>query len=88
MRHQRGWAFLIVLIALAIVAWLARDALMAYFGNVTAATAPRDRQAVPAPDATQAVPAMATPIERARGVEGTVLKQAEDLGKRVDERAR
>jgi Tfp pilus assembly protein PilX len=88
MRRQRGWAFLIVLIALAIVAFLARDALRAYFGSVTAASAPRDRGALPTPDATQAAPAVRTPVERARGAEATVLQQAEERGKRVDERAR
>ena len=88
MRRQRGWAFLIVLVALAIVAFLARDALMAYFGSVTAATAPPVGRAVPAQDATQASPAVQAPVERARGVEATVIQQAADLGKRVDERAR
>lgn len=85
-RQQGGWAFLIVLVALAIVAYLARDSLMQMFGTVTRAAGSGDARvgAQPAPDATQATPAPAAPIERARAVEGIVRQQFDQLGKRID----
>lgn len=87
--RQRGWALLIVLVALAIVAFLARDALVQYFGSVTGTTAKRELT-VPqaAPEADQAAPAPREPIERARSVEPAVRQQAEDLRKHIDEQAR
>jgi hypothetical protein len=86
--QQGGWAFLIVLVALAIVAYLARDSLMQLFGTVTRATASAESRlppgAQPASDATQATPAPAAPVERARAVEDVVRQQYELLGKRID----
>lgn len=87
-RRERGWTLLIVLIVLAIVAFLARDALMQYFGSITAAARPQERQATPATDATQAVPSLPAPVERARGAEATVLERAQEGARRIDERAR
>jgi hypothetical protein len=55
---------------------------------VTAAARPQDRLVPPAADPTQATPALHSPVERARGVEATVLKQSEDTARRIDERAR
>lgn len=86
--RQQGWAFLAVLAVLAIVAFLAREALMQYFGNVTMATRPHAAVAPPVPDGIQATPDLQTPLERARSVEATVLRQAEDAAHRIDERAR
>ena len=88
-RHQQGgWAFLIVLVALAIVAYLARDSLLQMFGTVTRATAVGDARlpagAQPESDATQATPAPASPVERARAVEDLVRQQSEQMGKRID----
>ncbi len=93
-RTQGGWAgFVMILIVLAIVGWLSRDALMAYFGSVTAqadAARAEGRTRLPtaAPDAVQATPSMATPVERARGVEATVQQQSDDLRRRIDTQAR
>lgn len=87
-QRQRGWAFVIVLIALAIAAFLARDSLSAFFGSVTGATrgssVERASQAPAA--ATPGTPG--TPRERARAVESTVQQQADDLRRRIDERSR
>lgn len=86
--QQGGWAFLIVLVALAIVAYLARDSLMQVFGTLPRATAAGDARLPPgarqAPDATQATPAPAAPVERARAVEDVVRQQYEQMGKRID----
>ena len=88
---QRGYAFLIVLIALAIVAFLSRDALMQYLGSFTRSAPIESRLppgARPAADPTQATPAPTTPVERARAVEDVVKQQHEQLGKRIDGVAR
>lgn len=85
--RQRGWTLLIVLVALALVAWLARDALTQYFSGVTAASRPQDRRPAPAAEAA-ATPAPRNPVERAQGVEATVLERAQEGARRVDERAR
>ncbi|HVE50555.1 MAG TPA: hypothetical protein VNG69_13185 [Casimicrobiaceae bacterium] len=91
-RRDRGWAFIIVLIALAVVAFLARDALMQYFGlarNAAATSESRLPAAARAPvDPTQATPAITAPVERARSVEGAVQQQADDLAKRIEREAR
>jgi hypothetical protein len=87
-RRQRGWAGLIVLlIALAIVGLLAKDALLHYglsgvssAGKGSAAERARDASAAGAP-AERATATPATPIERARGVDDIVKRGA-------DERAR
>jgi hypothetical protein len=87
-RQQGGWAFLIVLVALAIVAYLARDSLLQMFGTLPRATAVGDARlpagAHPASDATQATPVPAVPVERARAVEEVVRQQYEQTGKRID----
>jgi hypothetical protein len=87
MERQRGWALLIALIALAIVAYLARDALTHYFSSVTSASRPQGRLPPPADDAA-ATPAPRAPVERARGAEATVLERAQEGARRVDEQAR
>jgi hypothetical protein len=85
--HEGGWALLIVLAALAIVAFLSRDAIVQWFGGATR-TASSVKGAPPAAGAEQATPAPATPVQRAREVEGTVQKQADDLRQRIDSQAR
>ncbi|HVF65274.1 MAG TPA: hypothetical protein VNE58_14880 [Casimicrobiaceae bacterium] len=91
-RRQRGRSFLIVLIALAIVAWLSRDALLGYLGSINDA-APQSssrlpQAAQPAVDASQATPTFNTPVERARAVEDVVRQQYEQSGRRIDGAAR
>ena len=90
--HQRGWVGLVVmLIALAIVAFLAKDALKQYgllsgVGAERASTAPAERQRNPGLDGTAAdgtSNAPATPIERARGLEDTIKRQTEEQAKRM-----
>jgi len=88
-RRERGWVGMIMLLlALAIVAWLAKDALMSY-GLMSPATTsvtskagtPGERARAPAAvDATgatidSAVPVPTAPMDRARGVEGTLKRQ-------------
>jgi len=90
--RQRGWAFLIILIALAIAAFLSRDAIRQYFATLTSTPASLDSRLPPAarvvPDPTQATPAPTAPIERARAVEDVLKQQHEQLGKRIDGAAR
>ena len=92
---QRGWIGIVgLLIALVIVALLAQMVLKTYGllpGSDAAANAgPRGVGAVgPAPaDPTVAAPAAATPIERARGVEQQLQRDAQDLARRIDESAK
>lgn len=97
-RSQRGWIGLVViLLALVVVAWLARDALRAY-GLSGAASAdggragarPRAERLVPGavPGETEtghAPVAPATPLERARGVEATLQRDADERARRIDD---
>ena len=99
LRRQRGWVGLIViLLALVIVAVLAKDALKSY-GLLGSAAIPADptrqgeRTRLPAAAtdgnvASPATPSFQAPIERARGVESTVLQQADQLRRDVDAQAR
>ncbi|MDQ2963434.1 MAG: hypothetical protein M3R31_09810 [Pseudomonadota bacterium] len=89
---QRGWVGLVViLIALIIVALLTPTVLKSYGllpGSDSAVNAgPRGVGAVsPAStDPTVVTPAPTTPIERARGVEQQLQRDAQDLARRVDE---
>jgi len=96
--RQRGWVGLIViLLALAIVAWLAKDALRNY-GMVSGpgrAVEPAGLQRSPTPagvsdssGSTTATPSFQVPIERARGVEDTVLRGAATQSKQVEDSTR
>jgi hypothetical protein len=86
-----------ILIALAIVAWLSKDALKQY--GLLSGLGPADK-AAPAtervrgpgagvteasPDITAATPAPINALERARGVEGMVKEQAAENAKRIDD---
>ena len=94
--HQRGWVGIVgLLIALAIVAVLAPTMLKSYGllpGSGAAERAgPRAASggAGPAPaDPTAATPAPTVPLERARGLEQTVQRDAQDLARRIDESAK
>jgi hypothetical protein len=91
MPTQRGRAFLIILVALAIAAFLSRDALLAYFGKASSpAGAARSRlpPAVHDSDVTGPTSVPGAPIERARAVEDVVQKRADDAAKRIDGAAR
>jgi hypothetical protein len=73
--RQRGWAGLLaLLLALAIVAWLARDALHKY-GMVP--TTPGVAPAAGPGTAGESEPAPRSPLDAARGLEST-LRQQED----------
>ena len=88
-RSERGWGLLIVLLALAVVAFLARDALTTYLGGVSRTAAPPPRTAQdPHREATPSEPAPPRPVERARGVEDTVARGAEERAKALEERGR
>jgi hypothetical protein len=92
-RHRRdegGWGLLLVLVALAIVAFLARDVLTAYLGGATRAAgadAARPSEA-PGHAAEAPAPAMQRPVERARAVEDTVARGAAERAKALEERSR
>lgn len=87
-RAQHGRAFLVVLIALAIAAFLSRDALIGYFGTAARAGAASERRLPPAArapiDPSQATPAPTAPVERARAVEETVRQGYESRRERGD----
>ena len=92
--RQRGWIGLIVLlIGLVIVAMLAQTMLKSS-GMLGAGAPVKAGNRVPGPAApaeqdTASVPATpVTAIERARGVEQTVQKGAEDMAKRIDEQTK
>ena len=93
--RERGWVGLIaILIALVIVAVLAQTVLKTYGllpGAETSARAGPRGPGVAAPaeiDPTAATPAPSTPIERARGLEQQLQRDAQELGKRVDEQTK
>ena len=92
MDRQRGWVgMIVILIALAIVAWMSKDALLKYGMMAGSGTTvvkgggatPGERTgsaaagAVERMDPTGSAPAPTTAIERARGVEG-MIKGAAD----------
>ena len=94
---QGGWVGLIViLLALAIVAWLSKDALKQY-GLMDVEKRPKATSAAdsvrgpgvgvtPAPtDLTSATPAPLNALERARGVESMVKEQAAEQARRIDD---
>lgn len=92
--RQRGWVgMIVILIALAIVAWMSKDALLKYgmlsgAGGTTVvkgggAATPGERTgsgvagAVERMDPGVSAPAPTTPIEKARAVEGMVQRAAD-----------
>jgi len=92
---QRGWIGIVgLLIALVIVALLAQTVLktcgLLSGSDVTVESGPRGVGAVgPVPvDSTIAMPAPTTPVERARGVEQQLQRDAQDLARRIDESAK
>jgi Tfp pilus assembly protein PilE len=90
--RQGGWLGLIgLLIALVIVAVLAQTVLKSYGliggGERTAARSSSAAQPTSA-DATQSTPTSANPIERARGVEQQLQRDAQDIGRRIDEQTK
>ena len=93
---QGGWVGLIViLLALAIVAWLSKDALKQYglLSGPGKAVEPTGLQRSPTPAAVSdfsggASPSFQAPVERARGIESTVLRGAEAQSRQVDDATR
>jgi hypothetical protein len=89
---QRGWVGLVViLIALVIVAVLAQTVLKSY-GLLSAPPAahraePRPAEAAAA-DAGGAPPVPAPPMDRARGLQQQVQRDAQELEKRIDDSTR
>jgi hypothetical protein len=88
--REGGWGLLIVLLALALVAFLARDALTAYLGGVVRPVTPAPSHSAQDPprEAAPSEPSMQRPVERARGVEDTVARGAEARAKALEERGR
>jgi hypothetical protein len=90
--RQRGWIGLVgVLIALALVAVLTQTVLKSYgllsgpdAGGQAGARAVSAAGPAPA-GPTAATPAPAAPLERARGVERALQRDAQDLARRIDE---
>jgi hypothetical protein len=90
---QGGWLGIVVLLlALVIGAYLARDALRKYGllpdteATTTRAGTPAERAQTPVGGATEhldptgATPAPTSPIDRARSIEGTLQKESEKRG--------
>lgn len=96
MGKQGGWVGLIVvLLALAIVAWLAKDALKQYglLSDPGKVVEPTGLQRSPTPAAVSdfsggATPSFQAPVERARGVESTVLRGAETQSRQINDATR
>ncbi len=93
--RERGWVGLIaILITLVIVAVLAQTVLKTYGllpGAETSAKAGLRGPGVAAPaevDPTTATPSPSTPIERARGLEQQVQRDAQELGRHIDEQTK
>ena len=81
---QGGWVGLIViLLALAIVAWLAKDALRQY-GMLSGP----GKDAEPAGMQRSPPPALQAPMERVRALEDTVKRGAEAQSRQVDDATR
>jgi len=90
--RQGGWVGMIVLLlALVIVAYLAKDALVKYglmsgLGTNTTTATPGERTGSPAAgvveraDPTAAAPTPANALERARSLEGTLKQESEKRG--------
>jgi hypothetical protein len=92
---QGGWFLIVVLIALAIAAYLYKDALKAYLGQSlppapTQAGTPGERLRSPgaigaeAIDMSSAPSTSQAPMDRARGIEDMVKKQAEQRANQGD----
>ncbi|MFO1312161.1 MAG: hypothetical protein U1F41_08875 [Burkholderiales bacterium] len=76
--RQGGWVGLVVLLlAVLIVAFLAKDALVKYLGP--AATPPRSAAPAQA-GAAAGAPAAAAPMDRARGLQDMMQKESEKRG--------
>ena len=94
--RQRGWAGIImILVALVIVAWLAKDALKGYglapvTGAKTKAGTPAERSRAPGAVGIEAFDPGAAPVgapsalDRARGVEDMLKQQAAERAQRTD----
>jgi len=89
-RSEGGWGLPIVLLVLAIVAFLARDALTAYLGGALRPATPTPSRGAqdPPPEIAPSEPSMQRPVERIRGVEDTVARGAEARAKALEERGR
>jgi hypothetical protein len=93
--RQRGWAGLVmILVALAIVAFLAKDALKGYglasrTAAPTKAGTPAERARAPGAGGVEALDVGSAPApERARGVEDMVKQQADERASRLDAAAK
>ena len=94
--RQGGWGLIVVLVALAIVAWLYRDALKAYLlplsppkaaiNTGTPGAAARAAGGIGPADIDVSSPEVAPPtaLGRARGVENMVKQGAEQQSKQID----
>jgi hypothetical protein len=93
--RQGGWVGLIViLLAMVIVAWLAKDALKEYGlladvekqhkSTAGSVRGPGVGVTGAGPDATTVVPAPINALEKARGVQDMVREQADEQSRRID----
>ncbi len=94
--RQGGWGLIVVLLALAIVGWLYRDALKAYLSPLlppkaaintgTPGAAARAVGGIGPADIDVSSPQIAprTALDRARGVENMVKQEAEQRAKQID----
>jgi len=92
--RQRGWAgLLVLLLALLIVGFLAKDAIVKYglSGSTVVGAPAKGGPAVTAPDAPPGSAASiqsGTPIQRARAADAFVQMQSEENKRRIDDAAK
>jgi hypothetical protein len=91
LQRQRGWVgMLLILVALVIVAALAQTALKRYglLGTDSARVSSRQPGSSEAAATGSATSSMQAPVERAKGVEATILQGAAEQNKRLEEQTR
>lgn len=79
--RQRGWAGIVVLlVAVLIVAFLSKDALLKYLGPATTVKRPGTAAGTSEAAGEAAAPAPATALERAQGLQNMLQKESEKRG--------
>jgi hypothetical protein len=83
MRHQRGWAGMVVLLVVVlIVAFLYKDALMKYLGpaQTVQRAGPKTQMDPASSDASAAAPVPGNAMDRARGLQDSLNKESAKRG--------
>jgi hypothetical protein len=89
--RQRGWAgLLVLLLALLIVAFLAKDAIVKYglSGSTVVGAPAKGGPTAVAPPGSAASIQSGTPLQRARAADAFVQSQSEENKRRIDDAAK